>query len=89
MITLLVFEIFNLLDFIFSYNTIIVGGVAEANPIILGIMNVLTPLQGLVIVKVFAAVCGVFLYWVKAKRALLFVTVPYGLLVVYHVFLVS
>lgn len=85
-LALILFEIFNTLDFVFTYQTVIVGGVSEANMIVNWAIST-GGTFGLFLMKLMAGLLGIWLYLLQYK-ALYAVTGIYGLLTCYHIFLI-
>ena len=77
LIPVILFQIFNLIDFLGTYNAVIINGMWEVNPLINYLMTNLGQLEGLLLVKVMAALFAIFLYFVSSKFVLWIIAVCY------------
>lgn len=86
MIALILFEILNALDGIFTYKLVILGGAEELNPLVYYLIN-MWGVYGLILIKGISALLGLFLYIYRVK-ILELVTIPYVFLTIYHINLI-
>jgi len=83
----ILFQIFNLIDFLGTYNAVIINGMFEANPLVNWLMGEFGQLTGLLIVKVLAAILATFLFIKSSKFILWVIAIWYTPLAVWQIYL--